>query len=55
VVTEMYQRYTLEFLRVTGRAGQPLTFEPYDAPVPDIASVPTFGLTPLPGTSPATA
>ena len=29
---EMYEHYTLEFLRVTGRgAGAPLVFEPYDA------------------------
>jgi hypothetical protein len=32
---EMYERYTLEFLRVTGRIGEPLRFEPYDAPVSD--------------------
>ena len=31
---EMYERYTLEFLRVTGRAGS-LRFEPYDPPVSD--------------------
>jgi hypothetical protein len=35
LLDEMYERYTLEFLRVTGRAGQPLRFEPYDAPVRD--------------------
>jgi hypothetical protein len=31
----MYERYTLEFLRVTGRAGMPLSFAPYDAPISD--------------------
>jgi hypothetical protein len=31
---EMYERYTLEFLRVTGRAGR-LSFEPYDPPLSD--------------------
>lgn len=31
LIAEMYERYTLEFLRVTGRAGEPLRFEPYDA------------------------
>jgi hypothetical protein len=35
LLDEMYERYTLEFLRVTGRAGQPLWFEPYDAPMRD--------------------
>ena len=35
VLDEMYERYTLEFLRVTGTAGRPLAFEPYDAPVID--------------------
>lgn len=34
LIAEMYERYTLEFLRVTGRAGQPLRFEPYDARPP---------------------
>lgn len=55
VVTEMYERYTLEFLRVTGRAGQALAFESYDAPLADPASVPTFGLVLQPGTTPATS
>lgn len=55
VVAEMYERYTLEFLRVTGRVGQPLAFESYDAPPADTASVPTFGLTLQPGTTPATS
>ena len=32
VLNEMYDAYALEFQRVTGRAGQPLQFEPYDAP-----------------------
>jgi hypothetical protein len=35
ILDEMYERYTLEFLRVTGRRGSPLRFEPYDAPVMD--------------------
>ena len=30
----MYESYTLEFVRVTGAAGQ-LHFEPYDRPVVD--------------------
>ena len=55
VIGEMYERYTLEFLRVTGRAGAPLQFEAYDAPTvdqPDVASPPLFGL-PMPGAAPA--
>jgi hypothetical protein len=32
LLNEMYESYTLEFLRVTGTAGGPLRFEPYDAP-----------------------
>ena len=40
VINEMYERYTLEFLRVTGRAGSPLQFEPYDAaPAADPAGI----------------
>ena len=35
VIGEMYEHYTLEFMRVTGRAGEPLRFEPYDRPVMD--------------------
>ena len=31
----MYERYTLEFVRVTGRVGLPLSFAPYDAPISD--------------------
>ena len=55
VIGEMYERYTLQFLRVTGRAGAPLQFEPYDAvPAgqPEGASLPLFGL-PMPGAAPA--
>ena len=55
VIGEMYERYTLEFLRVTGRAGVPLQFEPYDAPPvgqPEGTSLPLFGL-PMPGAAPA--
>jgi hypothetical protein len=32
LVSEMYECYTLEFLRLRRAAGGPLTFEPYDAP-----------------------
>jgi hypothetical protein len=50
LIAEMYERYTLEFLRVRGAAGR-LTFEPYDRPalgpemtpddrVPDPAGLP---------------
>jgi hypothetical protein len=35
ILDEMYESYTLEFLRVTGRAGLPLHFEPYDMPIGD--------------------
>jgi len=35
LLNEMYESYNLEFLRVTGRAGEPLRFEPYDRPVSD--------------------
>lgn len=35
VLDEMYERYTLEFVRVTGVPGMPLRFEPYDRPVID--------------------
>ena len=34
LVAEMYERYTLEFLRLRRDAGGPLTFEPYDTPPP---------------------
>jgi hypothetical protein len=44
VLNEMYERYTLEFLRVTGRAGAPLQFEPYDAaPAPAPTGGSSFG------------
>lgn len=33
LLDEMYERYTLEFLRVTGRDDAPLSFAPYDAPI----------------------
>lgn len=32
LVNVMYERYTLEFLRLTREAGGPLRFEPYDGP-----------------------
>ena len=35
VLDEMYESYTLEFVRVTGEAGLPLRFEPYDTPIID--------------------
>jgi hypothetical protein len=58
VLGEMYERYTLEFLRVTGRAGAPLRFEPYDAviaPAPPIElAEPAFGFgLPATGAAPA--
>ena len=56
VIGEMYERYTLEFLRVTGRAGAALQFEPYDAaPAPVHAAEPSFGFGGLPATGTATA
>jgi hypothetical protein len=33
LLDEMYESYMLEFVRVTGRVGLPLRFEPYDRPV----------------------
>jgi hypothetical protein len=54
VLNEMYEAYVLEFLRVTGRAGEPLLFEPYDA-LPVHAPGSSLGLRlPLPGASSAT-
>lgn len=35
LLNEMYESYMLEFVRVTGRVGQALRFEPYDRPVVD--------------------
>ncbi len=55
VLGEMYEAYTLEFLRVTGGVGEPLRFEPFDtapAPVPAEPALPAFGL-PLPGAASA--
>ena len=55
VLGEMYESYTLEFLRVTGRAGDPLRFEPFDvvpAPEPAERALPAFGL-PVPGAASA--
>lgn len=56
VIGEMYERYALEFLRVTGREGAPLQFEPYDAAPaahPEGASLPLLGF-PLAGGAPTT-
>lgn len=54
VLAEMYEAYVLEFLRVTGRAGLPLQFEPYDGAMLPHAEEPSVGLgLPLPGASPA--
>lgn len=54
VLNEMYEAYTLEFLRVTGTAGAPLRFEPFDASrLPhEESSLPLFGR-PMPGVAPA--
>jgi hypothetical protein len=52
VINEMYERYTLEFLRVTGRKGSPLQFEPYGvvaAADPAGPSLPVFEMPPLQG------
>ncbi len=43
IINEMYEAYTLEFLRVTGRTGVPLQFEPYDMARDAVPSAPTFG------------
>jgi hypothetical protein len=54
VLNEMYDAYALEFLRVTGRAGQPLQFESYDALPAVHADGPLVGpLVTLPGALPA--
>jgi hypothetical protein len=59
VLGEMYESYTLEFLRVTSRAGSQLRFEPYDAapapaPAPVEPAESSFGFG-LPATGAATA
>lgn len=56
LVAEMYERYTLEFLRLRRSAGGALTFEPYDAPsrpaaASDAGAVAAF--TPVPGPIPS--
>ena len=53
LIAEMYEYYTLEFLRVTGRSGQPLRFEPYDAVPPSASMAPTHTM--HLGASPASA
>jgi hypothetical protein len=53
VLNEMYEAYTLEFLRVTGKAGAALRFEPFfDAPPAHTEHSFGFGL-PAPGGAPA--
>ena len=44
VLQEMYAAYTLEFLRVTGRVGMPLTFEPWDPASPAHGAEPSLGI-----------
>jgi hypothetical protein len=46
LLDEMYERYTLEFLRITGRAGRPLAFEPYDGPHPEAYAEPVLSPAP---------
>ena len=53
LVAEMYERYTLEFLRLRREAGGPLVFEAYDAPgrapAPSpFAAIPGFSPAPTP-------
>jgi hypothetical protein len=54
LVAEMYERYTLEFLRLRREAGGPLTFEAYDTQgrAPGPAAAPSPFVT-APGFSPA--
>jgi hypothetical protein len=40
LLSEMYEQYALEFMRVSRRAGGPLTFEAYDQPQPTTAETP---------------
>jgi hypothetical protein len=47
VLDEMYERYTLEFLRITGRAGRPLAFEPYDGPQREAYAEPVLAPVPV--------
>lgn len=43
LIGEMYESYTLDFLRITGRAGEPLRFEPYDVvPRPGASLIPAL-------------
>lgn len=51
LISEMYERYTLEFHLVTGRDGR-LTFAPYDAPPPEPSAAAAPGR-PMPGALPA--
>jgi len=57
LVSEMYERYTLEFLRLRRTAGGPLTFEPYDAAPPRTSELDGFVsggmLTPAPAPLPS--
>jgi hypothetical protein len=47
LLDEMYERYTLEFLRITGRAGRPLAFEPYDGPQREAYAEPVLAPVPV--------
>ena len=57
LVSEMYERYTLEFLRLRRTADGPLTFEPYDTPSRSKAKAARggigIGLTPVPAPNPS--
>jgi hypothetical protein len=53
VLDEMYERYALELLRVTGRAGEPLRFEPYSDQAFEAPPDPGFGLSLQPSVLPA--
>jgi hypothetical protein len=48
LVGVMYERYTLEFLRLTREAGGPLRFEPYDGLPPAPGPAPAFNPQPSP-------
>lgn len=56
LIDEMYETYTLEFLRLTGRAGAQIEFAPYDGPpsLPDPRALLAPGGSPDLGALPAT-